>query len=73
LAVVYPHLEKALFDNCPGIISGDAFTVWTAEEQSTYTEMYVIVENSYEKLPEHLDGVLKDTDIFWLYTSSVPI
>jgi hypothetical protein len=73
LAAVYPHLEKALSDNCPGIITGDAFTVWTAEEQSKHTEMYVIIENSYEELPEHLDGVLKDTDIFWLYTSSVPI
>jgi hypothetical protein len=73
LAAVYPHLEKALSDNCPGIITGDAFTVWTAEEQSEHTELYAIIENSYEELPEHLDNVLKNTDIFWLYTSSVPI
>jgi hypothetical protein len=73
LAAVYPHLEKALSDNCPGIITGDAFTVWTAEEQSGHTELYAVIENSYEELPEHLDAVLNDTDIFWLYTSSVPI
>jgi hypothetical protein len=73
LAAVYPYLEKALSGNCPGILTGDAFTVWTAEEQSAHTEMYAIIENSYEELPEHLNGVMKDSDIFWLYTSSVPI
>lgn len=73
LASLYPRLEKVLSQGCPGIRTGDAFTVWTAEEQAEHTEMFAIILNSYEELQDRMAKVLKPGDTFWLYTSSVPI
>lgn len=73
LGAMYPKLEKILTENCPGIRTGDAFTVWTAQEQAPHTEIFAVIENSYEELQDRMAGVLKEGDTFWLYTSNIPM
>lgn len=73
LGAMYPKLEKILSDGCPGIRTGDAFTVWTAEAQTTHTEIFAVIENSYEELQDRMAKALKEGDTFWLYTSNVPM
>lgn len=72
-AALYPVMEKILSDGCPGIRTGDAFTVWTAEEQAPHTEVFAVMEYSVDELPEKMQACLKPEDSFWIYTSSVPI
>lgn len=73
LGAMYPKLEKILTDNCPGIRTGDAFTVWTAQEQAAHTEIFAVIENSYEELQDRMAETLKEGDTFWLYTSNIPM
>lgn len=73
LGAMYPKLEKILSDGCPGIRTGDAFTVWTAGEQTAHTEIFAVIENSYEELQDRMADTLKEGDTFWLYTSNIPM
>lgn len=73
LGAMYPRLEKLLSDNCPGIRTGDAFTVWTAQEQAPHTEIFAVIVNSFEELQDRMRETLKEGDTFWLYTSNIPM
>lgn len=73
LGAMYPKLEKILTEGCPGIRTGDAFTVWTAQEQTAHTEIFAVIENSYEELQDRMADTLKPGDTFWLYTSNIPM
>ncbi|MFI3257763.1 MAG: DUF4091 domain-containing protein, partial [Spirochaetales bacterium] len=72
-ASLYPFLEAKISENVTGLKTGDAFTVWTAEQQSKHTEIFAIMLYSYEELTDRMQNALKPDDTLWLYTSSVPI
>lgn len=65
--------QKILTDNCPGIRTGGAFTVWATQEPAAHTEIFAVIENSYEELRDRMAETLKEGDTFWLYTSNIPM
>lgn len=72
-AALYPVVEKIISEECAGMPTGDAFTAWTAEEESEYSEVYAIMEYSIDELPEKVAGFLHPGDKLMVYTSSVPL
>lgn len=71
-AALYPVLEKNFSDNC-SIPTGDAFTVWTAEEQSAHTEVFSVMSYSLDQLSDKMKACMKEGDRLWVYTSMNPI
>lgn len=72
-AALYPILEGLLKKHCPGMRTGDAFTAWTAEEQSKHGERFAVMEYSLDELPDKVEAFMKPGDELWVYTSSVPL
>lgn len=72
-AALYPVVEGVLSRGCPGMPTGDAFTAWTAEEESAYSEVYSIMEYSLDELPDKVAGFLNPGDRLQVYTSSLPL
>lgn len=72
-ASLYPILEEIIDENTGGMPTGDAFTVWTAEEQSPHTEIFSVMLSSLEEVPDRMMAALKPNDNLWIYTSVVPM
>lgn len=72
-ASLYPMLEKIIDENTGGMPTGDAFTVWTAEEQSPHTEVFSVMLYSLEEVTDRMMGALKPNDNLWIYTSVIPM